>query len=461
MKYITLADLKKIPDSYMVNQPGPEIMNRNIRGISIDSRSLKADQIFWALKGPKFDGHDFIVDAVRSGAAAVVINKSHVRKISPMGAPILVTKDSLKALQMMASMHRRKFKIPVLAITGTNGKTTCKEMIAWILQNKMTVHRTWGNFNNHIGVPLTLLTLNSEHNVSIIELGTNHPGEIAMLCNITRPDAGLITNIGRGHLEFFSNIEGVAREKTELFNCLGRKGVIFLNVDDPLLPSFPGRKTTLWSFSLDNFENARVTGKLIELNQDGAGLWELNGTTKIQMAIPGIHNVKNALAASAVALYFGFTESEIKDALESFSAYDKRMQIVKNGQTLIINDTYNANPDSYGPALQTLEHMSAQRKGSRKIVVMGDMLELGLNGDSMHQELMFNVLEYNIDGIFTLGEGTALAATMLRERGFREIYSYKNHAALGAALKKFIHPGDIILLKGSRGMQMEKILAYL
>jgi UDP-N-acetylmuramoyl-tripeptide--D-alanyl-D-alanine ligase len=158
MKYITLADLKKLPNSYLVNEPSKSDLNKNVRGISIDSRSQKANQIFWALKGPKFDGHDFIIDAIRSGASAVVINKSHAHKISAMGIPALVVKDSLITLQKLAAQHRRKFSIPVLAITGTNGKTTTKEMIAWILQTKMNVHRTWGNLNNHIGVPLSLLT---------------------------------------------------------------------------------------------------------------------------------------------------------------------------------------------------------------------------------------------------------------------------------------------------------------
>ena len=444
----------------MVNEPSKSDLNRNVRGISIDSRSQKANQIFWALKGPKFDGHDYIIDAIRSGAAAIVINKSHAHKISAMGVPVLVVKDSLITLQKLAAQHRRKFSIPVLAITGTNGKTTTKEMIAWILQTKMNVHRTWGNLNNHIGVPLSLLTLNSEHDVSIIELGTNHPGEIAALCAITRPNAGMITNIGRGHLEFFSTIEGVAREKIELFNFLKNRGVIFLNCDDPLLPNFRLRRKTLWSYSLDNDPDVRVQGKLIELNQEGAGLWELNERIRIQMRVPGLHNVKNALAASSVALYFDFTEQEIKDALESFRAYDKRMQVVKNGDIMIINDSYNANPDSYLPALETLEHI-AEKNHSRKIVVFGDMLELGLNGEALHQDLMFNLLEYNVDGIFTLGELTSIGAALLRQRGYQNVFSFKSHGKLGKALRDFMRPGDIILIKGSRGMQMEKVLAYL
>jgi UDP-N-acetylmuramoyl-tripeptide--D-alanyl-D-alanine ligase len=460
MKYITLADLKKLPNSYMVNEPSLSDLKKNVRGISIDSRSLKANQIFWAYKGPKFDGHNFIIDAIKQGAAAVVINKSHAHKISAMGVPVLVVKDSLISLQKLAAQHRRKFNIPVLAITGTNGKTTTKEMIAWILQTKMNVHRTWGNLNNHIGVPLSLLNLNSEHDVSIIELGTNHPGEIAALSAITRPTAGLITNIGRGHLEFFETIEGVAREKIELFNFLKSRGVIFLNRDDPLLPNFRLRRKTLWSYSLDNDPDVKVSGRLIELSPDANGLWELNEQTRIQMNVPGLHNVQNALAASAVALYFGFSEQEIKSALESYRAYDKRMQIMKNGEITIINDSYNANPDSYLPALQTMEHM-AEKNNQRKIVVIGDMLELGPNADALHRDLMLKLLEFNVDGIFTLGSLTSLNARIVRERGFQDIFSFESHQELGESLREFMKPGDIILIKGSRGMQMEKVLASL
>ncbi len=460
MRYITLADLNKIPDVRIINAPSPAEMRKVIRGISIDSRSLKVNQVFWALKGPNFDGHDFLKDAIKKGAAALTIDKSNIHRINGTGIPVFVVSDSLKALQQLAGKHRQKFSIPVLAITGTNGKTTTKEMIAWILQTKMNVHRTWGNHNNHIGVPLTLLTLNSEHDISIVELGTNHPGEIAALSKLVKPTAALITNIGRGHLEFFSNIEGVAREKIELFNSLSKRGIIFLNLDDFRLPRYSQRRKTVIRYSVSGDAAAEVNGELLGFDDNGNGRWRLNGRTTIQMGIPGVQNVNNAVAASAVALHFGFTEEKIKDALERFLSYDKRMQIVQNGNVTIINDTYNANPDSYLPALQTLE-LIASRKRARKIVVFGDMLELGLNSEALHQEVMFNMLEFTIDALFTLGDAAALGARMLKERGFENIFSFNDHQSLGHALKKFLKAGDIILLKGSRGMQVEKVLAYL
>jgi len=460
MKHLSLVDFKKLPDSYMINKPSKGELYKNLRGISIDSRSTKVDQVFWALKGPNYDGHDFVLDAIKQGAAAVVINRTHVGHLSGRGFPLIVVQDSLKALQQMAALHRRKYNIPVLAITGTNGKTTTKEMLAWILQTKMNVHRTAGNLNNHIGVPLTLLNLNHTHQFSIVELGSNHPGEIALLSNITKPTAALITNIGRGHLEFFSSIEGVAREKLDLFKKLTRSGTIYLNCDDPRLANYHTRRKNIWTYSLNKNTTAKVTGSFIRLNSNGEGLWILNNRLTITLHIAGLHNVKNALAASTVAISLGYSEQEIKSALEEFTPYEKRMQIIKNGKITIINDSYNANPDSYIPALDTLMHIAQEHK-SRKIVVMGDMLELGLKSDTLHQDLFFNLLNYDLDGIFTMGDACAIAAEKLRTRGFENIYSFTSHQRLAKKLKSFIKKNDIILLKGSRGMQMEKILAFL
>jgi len=460
MKTLTLNDFQQLPDAELFNFSDLQDTQKNLRGVSIDSRSLKGNQVFWALKGPRFDGHDFVIDAIKKGASAAVVNKGFANKVRGMGIPLIAVRDSLEALQQMAALYRQKFHIPLLAITGTNGKTTTKEMIAWILQTRLNVHRTWGNLNNHIGVPLTLLTLNSDHQVSIVELGTNHPGEIAKLSKMAKPTAGLITNIGRGHLEFFSSVEGVAREKLELFNNLGKRGILFLNGDDPRIPAYSHRKKTLWSYSLSKKKDVRVFGTMISTDDEGRTKWRLNDQITIQMRVQGLHNVHNAIAASTVALYFGFSESEIKNALESYTAYDKRMQLVKNGKVIIINDSYNANPDSYLPALETLEHMARSRK-ARKIVVIGDMLELGLKSEAYHQDLMFNIIDFGISAVFTLGESSKLAADLLRERGFSNVFSFKSHESLAKKLMAFIKPNDIILLKGSRGMQMEKVLAYM
>jgi UDP-N-acetylmuramyl pentapeptide synthase len=322
-----------------------------------------------------------------------------------MGVPAIVVPDTLLALQKMASLHRKKFYIPIVAITGTNGKTTTKEMLAWILQSKYNVHKTWGNLNNHIGVPLTLLHLTTAHQISVIEMGTNHPGEIALLGSLVEPTVGLITNIGRGHLEFFETIEGVAREKLDLFKCTRSAGLLIVNKDDNYLGAYSSSGHSFFTYSFQEKVTADVHGKL---------------------------------------------------ALEKYHPYDKRMQLIRNGNWTIINDSYNANPDSFIPALETLLHM-AEKQTCRKILVLGDMLELGKNSRHLHLEILQQAHSAGVNGIFTLGESFRQAAKNIKLKAPGKIYSFLSHQELSWALKKFIEPGDIILLKGSRGMQMEKI----
>ncbi len=460
MRYLQLVDFKRLKNAKLLNFPRGANLRQNLQGVSIDSRTLRAGEVFWAITGERLDGHNYIAEAVRKGAAAIVLAREQAHRFAELPLPQIIVPETLHALQEMASLHRKRFRIPVIGITGTNGKTTTKEMIAWILQNKFRVLKTRGNLNNHIGVPLTLLELHSEHEVAIIEMGTNHPGEIKQLCKIAGPTAGLITNIGRGHLEFFATLEGVSREKTQLFSSVGRRGIIYLNLDDENLPRFPGRKKSLWSYSLAGKPKARVTGKLAKLNSEGAGRWKLNEREFIQLHVAGLHNVNNALAAATVALSFGFSEREIKKALEKYVSYDKRMQIIRTGGLTIINDAYNSNPDSFIKALETLNHI-AKEHTSRRIVVMGDMLELGLESEALHQELLISLLDFDIEGIFTLGKASNTAGDVLRYRGFDRVYSFTSHEQLGKELKKFCKKGDTLLLKGSRGMQMEKVLAYL
>ncbi len=238
------------------------------------------------------------------------------------------------------------------------------------------------------------------------------------------------------------------------------KKASYLNPYDKRLPSYSLRRKTVQPFSMTGVKGAKVTGKIIDTDDHGRVIWQLNGKTRIRMNVPGAHNAQNALASSAVALHFGFRETEIRDALESYTAYDKRMQIIETGGMLIINDCYNANPDSFKPALDALAHIS-ERQNRRRIIVVGDMKELGLESDAIHLELMFELLDYNPDGIFTIGRASGLAAEELRAKGFDKIYSFKEHDELAVALKKFVREGDAILLKASRGMQLERVLAGL
>ncbi len=457
---LNLDDLKNIEDSSIVNPALSETYDTPIRGISIDSRTLQPQEIFWAISGDSFDGHWFVNEAEKKGAIAAVVEKKKSKRLPRLRIPLILVKDTLKSLQQFSAWHRSRFNIPIIAITGTNGKTTTKEMITWLLQTKYNVHKTIGNLNNHIGTPLTLLRLNSDHQISVTELGTNQPGEIELLSSLVKPSAALITNIGRGHLEFFSSVEGVAKEKITLFRKLKKNGLVFLNRDDKKLAAAKIRRKKIQDYSLEDKTKASVKGQLTGLDKNGCGIWKLNKKTTIHMQVPGTQNVQNALAASAVGLSYGLSENVIKKALEEYASYDKRMQIIKNGQSLIINDTYNANPDSFYPALDTLSYLTTG-KNKRRILVVGDMLELGKKTDDLHRKLFMNLLDYKIDGIFTFGEACDKAVHQIRERGFLNAYSFDSHEKLAKELKDFLKPGDVILIKGSRGMQMEKVLAFL
>jgi UDP-N-acetylmuramoyl-tripeptide--D-alanyl-D-alanine ligase len=457
---LNLNDLNNIEGALIISPPSSDTLEKPIRGISIDTRTLQPQDIFWAIRGDSFDGHWFVDEAEKKGAIAAVVEKKKLKQLPPLQISLIQVKDSLKSLQQFSSWYRSKFDIPVVAITGTNGKTTTKEMITWLLQTKFNVHKTIGNLNNHIGTPLTLLGLNSDHQISVIELGTNHPGEIEILSSLVKPSSALITNIGRGHLEFFSSIKGVAKEKLTLFRALKKKGLIFLNRDDKYIEAARIRRKNIQDYSLNEKTKASVKGELTGLDKNGCGIWKLNKKTTIHMQVPGTQNVQNALAASAIALSYGLSENEIKKALNEYSASDKRMQIIKSGQSVIINDAYNANPDSFKPALDTLLYL-ASAKGTRRVLVVGDMLELGNKSDELHRNLFLNLLDDKIDGIFTYGKACAKALQLINGRGFANAHSFNSHEELAKKLKDYLKPGDIILLKGSRGMQMEKVLAYL
>ena len=457
---LTINDLRNIEGSTISSSGSLETFDRPVKGISIDTRTILPREIFWAISGESFDGHWFVNEAETKGAVAAVVEKKKSKQLPPLKIPLILVPDTLKSLQQFSAWHRSRFDIPVLAITGTNGKTTTKEMITWLLQTTYNVHKTIGNLNNHIGTPLTLLSISSKHQISVVELGTSKPGEIELLSSLVKPTSALITNIGRGHLEFFGSVKGVAKEKIALFKKLRRKGLVFLNRDDKHLSAARIRRTNIQDYTLQNKLNAAVKGQLTAMDKKACGIWKLNNKTTIHMHVPGTQNVQNALAASAVGLSYGLSEITIKKALEEYSAYDKRMQIIQNGQSLIINDTYNANPDSFHPALSTL---SALTEGShkRRILVVGDMLELGNNTDELHQKLFMSFLNYHIDGIFAFGKACDKAVHWIKKKGFSSAYSFDSHEKLAKELKNYLKPGDVILIKGSRGMQMEKVLAYL
>ena len=449
MLEICLDDFKKL--SGMALQNFSKSANHNqklIAGISTDSRTIKTGEVFWVLSGDNFDGHDFVKKVQSKKPLFSVIASKQLSRFEKNDFALLAVPDTLKALQELAGLQRKKFNIPLLALTGSNGKTTTKEMIFTLLKSRLNVHKTEGNLNNHIGCPLTLLLLNQKHQAAIIEMGTNHSGEIETLAEITLPNQAMVTNVGAAHLEFFKNKETVAREKLSLFDKLPQNAIIYQNLDDPFIREYDLRGRQGVTYSLE--QKADVQGKLLEVDAKGRGLFSLNGMTKVQLQAPGIHNVYNAVAAAAVGLQFGLTESEIRDALEAYASTKQRMQVVEKQGITFLNDAYNANPDSTSAALQALAKMKITGKF---FIILGDMMELGSQSRQLHQQVVRQALQLNPAGVMVFGSEMQAAVA-----DYLNVQVFESHQEIVQCLKEKAKAGDLVLLKGSRAMRMEQVL---
>lgn len=438
---------------------------RSARSVSTDSRTVGRGQLFFALRGESFDGHEFVSAALRKGAVCAVVDrkwyrKSVIRRPSAAGYPLVVVDDTTRALGDLAKVYRRRFGMPVIAIGGSNGKTTTKEMVAKVLAMKYRVAKTNGNHNNQIGVPLTILGFKKVHEVAVVEIGTNHFGEIERLCDVLAPDEGLITNIGAEHLEFFGNIAGVRREEGQLFAYLaGANGTAFINMDERHISGMSKllRHKFIYGFQLAPRRN--VAGKLFGFDAKGCALFEIrfDGRTElIRLRVPGIHNALNALAAAAVGFRHGISHRDVKKALESFRSYDKRMQVVKESGVTILNDTYNSNSESTVAALRWL---STVRTSGKRIAVLADMLELGGASRREHEKVGREVAGRNIDYLYTFGKLARYTARAVR--GSVETESHDDKRKLVRMLLQVVTAGDVVLVKGSRGMRMEEVVAGL
>ncbi|MBI3510512.1 MAG: UDP-N-acetylmuramoyl-tripeptide--D-alanyl-D-alanine ligase [Bacteroidetes bacterium] len=429
--------------------------------VSTDTRSIIPGCIFFALKGGNFDGNKFADDALKKGAAfAVIDNKTFLKN-----EKTILVDDVLRSLQQLANHHRRelgKNKLKVLALTGSNGKTTTKELIARVLAKKFRTHFTNGNLNNHIGVPLTLLQLKKEHQFAVIEMGANHLGEIELLSSIAEPDFGLITNIGLAHLEGFGGAEGVLKGKTELFDDLRKRnarlndkvgqGVAFVFSDDEqIVKRAQGLKVVTYGVS----ENASVNGKIISSDPFVKFIWKTKEISSHEVAthLTGEYNLPNLLAACAVGNYFGIPANEIDDAIADYIPDINRSQMEKRGTNTFILDYYNANPSSMEAAITNLAKMKAEHK----ILLLGDMFELGEESAKEHQRIVDLIGEKLIlrqaQDVKVVFVGKHFAATKDDFRGIR----VNDSVAAGEWLKKENPQNSLILIKGSRGMKMEVV----
>jgi UDP-N-acetylmuramoyl-tripeptide--D-alanyl-D-alanine ligase len=449
-------------------------LRRRIKGFSTDSRSLKKGEAFIALVGENFDGHDFIEIAAERGASvAIIAQRRSAGGDEPASSlPMIVVEDTLVAYGQIASAHRSQFACPVIAVAGSNGKTTTKELVADVLSRRYNVLRTEGNLNNLIGVPAMMLRMTKEHTAAVIEIGTNTPGEIERLCAILRPTHGLVTNIGREHLELLGSIEGVAEEEGALFRYLqAHGGTAFVNVDDSHIA--PMAKTLGRSITYGTKKRAQIMGRVGKLDQSGAPSLEVidrrKGESKplrLQLKTPGQHTAANALAAAAVGLALNVAPTKIAAVLESFrphiykGGYARLATMTAANGARVLNDTYNANPDSLRVALRTLAAMKPQ-KGGRRIVVLGDMKELGASSRAEHEAVADEIVRTGkIDIAIFHGSEMRRAYRRLNaaEDSPTTALFFADKDRLNRSLAGMLAPADILLVKGSRGMRMEEVV---
>lgn len=457
-KVLTLDDFYRSGGDWFGNPP-----IEPIESVTIDSRHCSNNSVFFALKGINQDGHDFILTALEKGATVIVYSKpeydSVFKEKNRLGIRVA---DPLNYIQDLAKRVMRKIDFQVLGITGSNGKTTTKEMVAHVLSNKYHVHKTTGNMNNHLGVPLTIFDLDKSHNFFIVEMGMNHAGEIWTLCEIAMPNAGLITNVGTAHIEFFGTQDKIADAKGELFSYLRKKkGFLFVNADDPYLLK-QIKKTSSASFY--GISNSEASVKAFNITADDVSCFTFQwideksgktGTVKLQ--IPGLHQVYNALSAVAVGLRYGIQPNTICESLNSFKAHSNRMEIKKINNLTIVSDCYNANSDSMKAGLKTLSEMKTNR---RKVSVLGDMFELGELSPSLHKEIGQLINQLNIDVVITIGEQTRFLNEAIKEKNINKFHFLTVDEAL-KWLDNNTKKDDIIYIKASRGMKLEHITQYL
>jgi UDP-N-acetylmuramoyl-tripeptide--D-alanyl-D-alanine ligase len=422
--------------------------------ISTDTRKIVPESLFFALKGEKFDANTFAGQAIASGAAYAVIDNPEYQK----GDQYLLVDDVLTALQDLARYHRRQLTIPVIGLTGSNGKTTTKELINSVLSQHFNTYATQGNLNNHIGVPLTILTIDDTREVGIIEMGANHQKEIELLCSIAQPSHGLITNVGRAHLEGFGGVEGVKKGKGELYDYLKTSnGVTFVNSDSADLMAMQHARslknvTFYGSIDLDNL----VSGQLIENSPYLTLQWTNNTNGKsdeVKSQLTGAYNLDNILAAICIGVYFKLTPEQINAGISGYQPKNNRSQITQTATNTLICDYYNANPSSMAVAIENLGKIEAKHK----VLVLGDMFEMGQESAAEHAAIIKKAMETPVDErIFIGGEFESQRSEFLSQKS--EVIFYKTVEDAVAGLKANPIRNATVLIKGSRGMALERLV---
>jgi UDP-N-acetylmuramoyl-tripeptide--D-alanyl-D-alanine ligase len=428
-----------------------------VKNVCTDSRQAKPGDLFFAIKGEKFDGHDFLNEVGAKGAAAVVVPEKGKIPAQLPDCAVLVVKDTRAALGQLAAAYRKEFDLPVVCVGGSNGKTTVKDLIASALRQTLATLWSEASFNNDIGVPLTLLRLEKSHQAAVLEAGTNHPGELAPLVKMIRPKYGVITNIGREHLEFFGDVAGVAQEEGWLAELLPVEGRLFVNGDNEWTEEVVRRaRAKVVRVGLGDRNDWRA--RKIRPDKNGVTLRvdapknEWSGEYRINLL--GRHQATNALLAMAVSEELGLGRPAVRDGLAGCQPAKMRLQFWEAGGVRVLDDTYNANADSTLAALETLCDLPLQ---GRRVAVLGDMNELGAHSEAAHAEVGRRAAELGIGQLFAVGKMAAVTARAARDAGLARVIEFADVETAVKAVKSFLKTGDMVLLKASRAVRLERI----
>jgi UDP-N-acetylmuramoyl-tripeptide--D-alanyl-D-alanine ligase len=422
--------------------------------IGTDSRTLKRGELFVALRGENFDGHNFVESAAKAGAAGAIVEPNWNGNV-PENFALIKTKDTLVAYQKLAGNYRKSLSLKVVAITGSNGKTSTKDFAAAVLARRLRVTKTEGNFNNHVGLPRTILEATAQDEVAVWEIGMNHPGEVAALSKLAAPDIAIITNIGIAHIEFMGSREAIAAEKGALAEAVGAQGTVILNADDSLTKSMATR--TRAKVILAGTTDGTIRAGEISQSGSGTDFTILEGAhrCRAQLPVPGLHMVQNALLAVAAGRVFGLSLEECADGLASAPLTKARLQIKEIRGVQFIDDSYNANPDSMKAALRTLMELDTDGK---RIAVLGEMGELGSESEPGHREVGETAATFGVDQLIAIGDMAKVIAQAARAAGLRKTSAVRSTNEAAQLLGEIAKPGDLVLVKGSRATRTERVI---
>ena len=428
--------------------------NISVTKISTDSRTVKRGELFVALRGEKFDGHKFVETAANAGAAGAIVETGWDGRV-PEGFVIVRAGDTLRAYQDLAANYRKSLQLKVVAITGSNGKTSTKDFAASVLSRRFKVTKTEGNFNNHVGLPRTILEATTQDEVAVWEIGMNHPGEVAALATIAAPDVAIITNIGIAHIEFMGSREAIAKEKGALVDAIGRRGSVILNADDPFSAGIAARTRAriIWA----GITAGTVSAAEITQSANGSDFTIREGAhrCRAQLPVPGLHMVQNGLLAVAVGRVFGLSLEECAAGLVAAPLTKARLQIKEVHGVQFIDDSYSANPESMKAALRTLVELDAEGK---RIAVLGEMGELGRESERGHREVGEEAATLGIDQLITIGKMGKKIARAAEKAGLPKTSAVASTLEAAQLLGEVASPGDLVLIKGSRAARTERVL---